>query len=175
MQSRTGAHPLSSDADLVSAFRDGDEAAFGQLIERHWGPCNRVALAVLHDPSAADDAAQEAFTALLDAVAKGDAPERVGAWLRGVTLNRARMQRRAAGRRTKREEAVGRARGEAAAPGEDAFARLHELTSHLPEDLRVPLELHYGLGCTHAEVAEMVGCPAGTASSRIRRGLERVR
>src|SRR5581483_2735511 len=45
----------------------------------------------------------------------------------------------------------------------------------LPLDLRAPLVLHFMEGRSHEEVAEVVGCPTGTASSRIRRGLERMR
>jgi RNA polymerase sigma-70 factor (ECF subfamily) len=45
----------------------------------------------------------------------------------------------------------------------------------LPLDVRVAVVLHFYEGQTHDEVAEVVGCPKGTASSRIRRGLEKLK
>lgn len=45
----------------------------------------------------------------------------------------------------------------------------------LPFDLRTATALHFYEGKSHNEVARAVGVPRGTASSRIRRGLEQLK
>src|SRR5438046_9400645 len=52
-----------SDADLVERARQGDAAAFGELIDRHRSAVFRAALAALGSHADAEDAAQEAFLA----------------------------------------------------------------------------------------------------------------
>src|SRR5438093_8995846 len=54
------------DVALVVRTLAGDRAAFGTLVQRYEEPVRRVARAVLHDVSDADDAAQDTFlTALM--------------------------------------------------------------------------------------------------------------
>src|SRR5713226_10176302 len=50
-----------TDAELVDRARQGDHAAFGDLVDRHRSAVYRAALAALRSPADAEDAAQEAF------------------------------------------------------------------------------------------------------------------
>ena len=50
-----------SDVDLVARARQGDPAAFGELVERHRTAVYRAALAALGSHADAEDAAQDAF------------------------------------------------------------------------------------------------------------------
>ncbi len=50
-----------SDVDLVARARQGDPAAFGELVERHRMAVYRAALAALGSHADAEDAAQDAF------------------------------------------------------------------------------------------------------------------
>ena len=50
-----------SDDDLVARARQGDPAAFGELVDRHRSAVYRAALAALGSHAEAEDAAQEAF------------------------------------------------------------------------------------------------------------------
>ena len=59
-------HGGEDDVALVVRTLAGDRAAFGTLVQRYEEPVRRVARAVLHDVSDADDAAQDTFlTALM--------------------------------------------------------------------------------------------------------------
>src|SRR5439155_1053313 len=62
----TGRRPSVSilcvtDADLVTRARQGDPAAFGELVDRHRAAVYRAALAALGSHADAEDAAQDAF------------------------------------------------------------------------------------------------------------------
>jgi RNA polymerase sigma-70 factor (ECF subfamily) len=50
-----------SDVDLVVRARQGDSAAFGELVDRHRNAVYRAALAALGSHADAEDAAQDAF------------------------------------------------------------------------------------------------------------------
>jgi RNA polymerase sigma-70 factor (ECF subfamily) len=50
-----------TDAELVARARDGDHAAFGDLVDRHRAAVYRAAMTALGSHAEADDAAQDAF------------------------------------------------------------------------------------------------------------------
>ena len=54
-------------------------------------------------------------------------------------------------------------------------ARLRQQLSGLTAAQRRVIELSYFGGHTHAEIAELIGCPLGTVKSRIRDALPRLR
>jgi RNA polymerase sigma-70 factor (ECF subfamily) len=171
---------LRTDEALVLAYaRDGDEAALGALVERHWARAWRMALRSLGDPAQAEDAAQEAMVAL----ARGARSFAPGAsfmpWFRAIVLNAVRMAGRGRGRRA-RHEAAAAGRASEAAPDETGARRVAaeevlDRLSALPHDHRSAIVLHYLEGLTHDEVAASLGCPRGTVATWIRRGVERLR
>ena len=164
---------MTSDEALYDAYRDrNDEAALRALVERHWPSVFRLARAIVRDAPAAEDVAQEALVRVVQAARAKKRLDPFAGSMRSVTVNEARMSLRSsiaasAGRRP--------ARAPSGASPLDPAATVREYTEGLDERVRLPLVLHYGLGLSHAEVGEAIGCPAGTASSRIRAGLEEVR
>jgi RNA polymerase sigma-70 factor (ECF subfamily) len=83
-----------TDADLVARARQGDAAAFGELIDRHRTSVYRAAMAALGSHADAEDAAQEAFLAAyrrLDSF-RGDASFKT--WLLTITWHQAINRRR---------------------------------------------------------------------------------
>jgi RNA polymerase sigma-70 factor (ECF subfamily) len=167
-----GMSEQASDEDLYRAYRDRrDEQSLRRLVGRHWSSSFRLALAVTGDPASAEDVAQEAFVRVVEAARRRKSLNPFGGWLRTVVLNRAKNERRSALRRARKEA---RARVSVSTPGGEEET-VRELVADLPEDLRDALVLHFGLGYTHAEVAEATGCPQGTAASRIRLGVDKLR
>ena len=83
-----------SDVDLVARARQGDAAAFGELVDRHRAAVYRTALAALRSPADAEDAAQDAFllaSRRLDSF-RGDASFKT--WLLTITWHQALNRRR---------------------------------------------------------------------------------
>ncbi|MGH9120573.1 MAG: RNA polymerase sigma factor, partial [Acidimicrobiales bacterium] len=85
-----------SDRSLLRAYADGDEGAFERLYRRHHARLHAHCLGLLlDDPSAAEDAVQEAFLRLCLRAARGvDETIGVGAWLSGEVTRRCRAQLR---------------------------------------------------------------------------------
>ncbi|WP_186813935.1 sigma-70 family RNA polymerase sigma factor, partial [Aeromicrobium flavum] len=63
-----------SDADLLTAVRDGDSVAYGALYERHQVAAMRLARQLMRGPDA-DDLVAEAFTKVLVTIQNGGGPQ----------------------------------------------------------------------------------------------------
>ncbi len=164
-----------TDEALFRALRETSASeSLSSLMERHWERSYRTALAILRDPASAEDAAQQAFVRVVEAARAGRELDPFAAWLKTVVVNEARMTLRSRRRRASHEEraAMDRSGG---AGDVDPVAGLREYAERLPEKLRIPLLLHYGLGLSHTEVAEALRVPRPTASTWIKSGVERLR
>ncbi len=168
-------------ADLARRLAAKEPAAVDDLLRRFWPPAYRIALQVTGDPSAAEDAAQEAFVRALQAAPTLEPGRPLRPWLFRIVSNTACNALRERGRRERREQAAARPE-RAATPGPDeAAARDEEVgavraaLASLSPRLRHALTLRYLEGLPLAEVAEVLGCPEGTVSSRVRRGLVALR
>lgn len=84
------------DAELqwVHAAKRGDQIAFRRLVETHARPLHRVCQRLLGDPSAAEDALQEAFLNAWRGLERFDGRSPFGAWMRRIAVNAALGQLR---------------------------------------------------------------------------------
>ena len=146
----------------------GSASAVEALFRAHWLSAYRAAYLVIHDASAAEDVAQEAFLAALRRLDTFDRKRPFGPWLHRIVVNRAIDWGR---RRQFRHEAE---LDEAPAPHipahifDDTVAALAELTV----EHRAMIVLRHLLGYTPGEIAEILEIPRGTVNSRLRRGLD---
>jgi RNA polymerase sigma-70 factor, ECF subfamily len=155
---------------LVRAAQRGSAEAFAELFRRHWPRAHRAAWLVVHDATAAEDVAQEAFLAAVRSLDRFDRGRPFGPWLHRIVVNRAIDYARA---RELRREVAGLAVDPAAppdrsAPADDLLAAL----AALPPDQRAVIVMRHLLGFTPGEIARALGLPRGTVNSRLRRGLD---
>lgn len=170
---------------LVSAARAGDQAAFGQLIERHESAVFRTALAALGRAEDAEDAAQEAFLVAWQKLPgfRGDATFRT--WLLTITWHKALDRRRRRSQWWRRTQWTSDAiaaehvrhpaedlAAESATPERAAVAR--DLARHvaveiaqLSPKLRDALLLATSGEYSYGEVAALLGIPLGTVKWRV--------
>ena len=66
---------LASDAELITAVRSGEVAAFGVLYERHVGAARAVAHQYSNSAADADDAVADAFQRVLTTIQGGGGPD----------------------------------------------------------------------------------------------------
>ena len=86
-----------SDAELIELARNGDRAAFGDLVERYQQVVFRTALAALRSREDAEEVAQDAMVSAFRKLGsfRGDASFKT--WLLTITWNRAMDRRRRVG------------------------------------------------------------------------------
>jgi RNA polymerase sigma factor (sigma-70 family) len=169
----------AADGPLLERFvRQRDEAAFEVLVWRHGPMVLSLCRRLLHNPHDAEDVLQATFLTLVRKASSIGKRESLGSWLYKVAY---RTALRARARAARRAAPGGRVEEVPAAPGADDAAwrelrpLLDEALGRLPEKYRTPIVLHYLQGKTHREVAEQLGCPMGTVSTRLIRGRELLR
>jgi RND family efflux transporter MFP subunit len=177
---RTAAPPAAAtDAHLLARWAVGrDEAAFELLVRRHGPMVLAVCRRALADPNDADDAFQATFLVLARKAGSVSRGEALAAWLHRVAVRAASRVRADRLRRTGREEG-----GVEVLPGtpepDPAWAELSrvldEEVDRLPARHRAAFVLCCLEGKTGEEAARVLGCPAGTVSSRLTRARERLR
>jgi RNA polymerase sigma-70 factor (ECF subfamily) len=154
----------------VRAAQRGSSEAFAELFRRNWPRAHRAAWLVVHDATAAEDVAQEAFLAAVRALDRFDRRRPFGPWLHRIVVNRAIDYARA--RELRHEVADAGVEppvfDRPDAPGDDVVAAL----SALPPDQRAVIVMRHLLGFTPGEIASALGLPRGTVNSRLRRGLD---
>ena len=84
----------SDDLDLVHASKNGDVAAFEQLVKRHDRKLLRVAQHVLHNREDSEDAVQEAFCKAFQNLGQFREDSQFLTWLIRITVNQALMKLR---------------------------------------------------------------------------------
>jgi RNA polymerase sigma factor (sigma-70 family) len=165
-------------ADLDSGFV-GVVHAYEQVVYS-------VALRLSRRPADAEDLAAEAFLHAYRALRNYDA-ERISSlalrpWLLTILRNIIRNAARDAARRPGPPSAFEPAEQPTTAPSveqqveqRDVARELGAVLGALPEIQRTAVVLRHVVGLSTSEVAEVLGCPDGTAKSHISRGLRRLR
>lgn len=175
----------AGDAALLAGFALDDPVVSAAFVRRFQGAVFGVAFGVTRDPALAEDVSQEVFVRAWRAASGYDVRRAsVLTWLLTITRNAAIDAVRA--RRATPTEAgvLDQLVQDATAPApdlqesavhrleaEEAVRRLHGVS---PEQARAVVLAVLG-GCTAAEVGEREGIPLGTAKTRIRTGLRRLR
>jgi RNA polymerase sigma-70 factor (ECF subfamily) len=162
-----------------------DPEAFERAYRDHRPYALAAALGILRDPPAAEDVVQEVFAQLWTRPGSFDATRgTLRSYVTVVARSRALDRWRT---RTARDAAIERFAAHAQAErhherSADELAARRERSARavsaidgLPAPQRQALLLAFGRELTAREIAEAVGVPVGTAKSRIRLGLQRLR
>ncbi len=176
---------IAADDALLSGYGDGDPTAAAAFIRRHQARVYGLAVSIVVDAAMAEDVAQEAFTRAWRHAATYD-PRRgsVPTWLltitRNVAIDTLRMRRSIPVDPTTLAALELHATGMGAEPGHaaelaDQAARLRTAMAELPEQQRRALVLAGLMGRTAKEVSENENIPLGTAKTRIRAGMHKLR
>ena len=173
----------ADDASLLAGLAIGDEAASTAFVRRFQAAVYGLALSVTREPGLAEDVSQEVFVRAWRAAGSYDARRAsVLTWLLTITRNAAIDSVRT--RRpppygghigaADRCDAPGRGTGTACYPRAGEQTRRATAPSLPTEQARAVVLAVIG-GCTAAEVGRHEDIPLGTAKTRIRAGLRRLR
>jgi RNA polymerase sigma-70 factor (ECF subfamily) len=162
------------DRQLVTAFLDGDHAAFDEIMTAHEGRVFSLCLRIMRQREAALDAVQETFITVFRKAHMYNGESAFSTWLYRVATNTCYDQLRKQKRR--RTEAVPEGRDPADARSQDEFVAIElrpDLTvalANLPEEFRSAVVLSDVEGLPLGEVAVVLDIPIGTVKSRVFRG-----
>lgn len=153
-------------------------------VSEYFARIHRAALMLTGSPWDADDLAQETFLVLSRKGHTFNGRSSLYTWLYGVMLNLERRNRRRQGVKKRKlrvlwEDAPLDEESHPAAETRLEVAEWkHSLWSRvarLPDDQRQAIVLRFSEGMSYDEIAETVGCPQGTAKSRVFYGLAALR
>jgi RNA polymerase sigma-70 factor, ECF subfamily len=160
-----------TDRELILASQVGDTEAFGQLVTRYQQAAYGHALTLLGDREAARDATQDAFLAAFRALRRLDQDRPFFPWLYVILRNRCYSILRS--RRPSQPLDDGQAISPDEPPDADAES-LKRALSRLPATDREILVLKYIDGRRYREIAEMLGVPVATVTSRLHAARHRL-
>lgn len=166
---------------MVARARDGDQRAFGLLVDRYHAGVYRLALSLVSEADAAQDVVQNAFLKAWRALEsfRGDAAFR--SWLFTIAANEARGQLRRRGRRRETAlDAVAPVEAKGPDPEEEAMvseeaARARRALASLPEKQRLSVSLRLDEGLSFREIGELIGSSEGAARVNYFHGIRRLR
>jgi RNA polymerase sigma-70 factor, ECF subfamily len=178
--------PPTSDQDLVARVTRGDSGALDELYQRHARSVYSLILHIVRDPSTAEDVTQDVFLKLWRQ-SESYRPERgaLSSWLLSVAHNRAidvvRRRRLREEYRLPETQDVGELVADGVLdPGDaagiaDMAIIVRRALQQIPEAQRRAIEMAFFQGKTHVEISEELGEPLGTAKTRIRLGMRKLR
>ncbi|WP_255467008.1 MULTISPECIES: ECF RNA polymerase sigma factor SigK [Aeromicrobium] len=175
--------PPEALAPLLKRCGLGDEYAFADLYDQVSPRIFGLVKRIIRDPAQSEEVTQEAFLEIWRQAARFDlARGSALAWMMTIAHRRAVDRVRSVEATSTRDVEYGHrhqaveydSTSEVVQSRMDA-QRVRKAMGSLTDTQRQAIELAYFRGCTHTEVATMLGVPLGTAKSRVRDGLIRLR
>ena len=160
-----------TDRELVLRAMNGDDAAFGVLVQRHERRVYNLAFRMLGRPEEARDAAQDALLSCYRRLGsfRGDAA--FSTWLHRIVVNACYdlLRKRA-------HEPLPQAEMTEPPPASDHADRaataidVQRALLTLPKEFRAVLIMHDAQGFPYEDIAATLEIPVGTVKSRLHRG-----
>lgn len=183
MRKKKGGVGERVDRSLLLDVTKGDQAAFETLYDQYVMPALGLAMKICGDRALAEDVVQETFLSIWRRPG-AYSPDRgtVSAYVLGMVHHKAVDAIRHEESLRRRERAalsqVEFSTGDELV--EEAWVsvrrdRVRRAVSRLSDAQREALELAYFEGLTYSEVADKLGIPLGTAKTRLRDGMIRLR
>jgi RNA polymerase sigma-70 factor, ECF subfamily len=171
-------------AALVTAARQGNRAAFGELTRRYRPRIYALALHLTGSTHDADDVAQETFLRAYNRLAEFRAASEFYTWVYRIAVNLALNVKRAHARRRTTSmddprvalavqvDALGDPRRQAEL--REVYTRLLAALDALPEAMSSTVVLVALQGLTHEQAGAILNCSPGTIAWRIHEARERL-
>ena len=157
------------DGALVRRCRDGDRAAFEQLVIRYEKPVYNAALRLLRDPEDAQDVAQTTFMRAFEHLADYDPNFKFYSWIYRIAVNESLnvLGRRRPYQQISGEEADGAPGPERLIEGEQARHAIDDALARISPELRAVIVLRHYMHLSYQDMSEVLVLPEKTVKSRL--------
>lgn len=173
------------DAHLVAKCLEGDDEAFGRLVDRYQGAVYATAFYYVGQAGPAEDITQDTLYAAYRNLNKLKDPNRFGPWLKGVACRTATNWLSRHGNKLKYETPLPHRRTvsiEDARPGprrqmerEERLAVVQRAIDSLPEEYRLPVVLRYLQEYSYEEISDYLGEPPDRVRGILQRAGRQLR
>ena len=168
--------------ELVERCRQGDEAAFRELVEQYKGLVFALTARSVPDRARAEDLAQEVFLRVHKGLPYFRGEAKLSTWIYRIVTNVLAAQRpdRTMTSLDAAPDGGGEARLQPLA-NDRAFGdlvlkdRLHKAIQRLPVPYQVLVNGHYLKGLRYEDLAEALGLPMGTVKTHLHRAKRQLR
>ncbi len=174
---------VTEELALVERFRQGDDSAFGEIVEQHAAEVAALANRLLGWPGDVDDVVQDVFVAAFVGLKKFRGESSLRTWLFTITVNQCRRYRFRRLRRPRlvtmedaettvesREQG-----GDKQAMDQETFARVRRAVQRLPRKYREIVVLRYLQGLEVSEICTLLGVTANVLQVRLNRARKRLK
>ena len=168
---------------LVASAREGDRAAFDELVRRTYVDTYTLAMRLTANEEDARDVVQESYLRAWKGIKRFRGDAQFSTWMYRITANAAatlvqKRRRRRAESLDKVDEPIDtsiEAQPEAAAESAIGLEDLARAVAALPPKLRSTVVLKDVYGLSHEAIAEDLGISVAAAKVRLHRGRKRLR
>jgi RNA polymerase sigma-70 factor (ECF subfamily) len=169
-----------SDQALLERYRNGDRAAFTELVVRYQRPLYNAAFWVLRNVEDANDITQIVFLKVAEQLDDYDPQYKFFSWIYRIAVNESLNLLR----RNKREEALDddvelpgseRSNPESQFGEAEVSRRIRSALMSLPTNDRVVLSLRHFSECSYQEIGQILDLDEKTVKSRLYEARHRLR
>jgi RNA polymerase sigma-70 factor (ECF subfamily) len=179
---------LDPDAALMLRVKQGDMAAFTELVDKYKQPVLNLAYRMLRDATEAEDLAQVVFVQVYKSAHRYQIASKFSTWMftiaRNLCLNEIRRRTRhptdsLEGHQADHDDQPGRQFEDVTtcSPPENVLhgeleQKIEEALAELPENQRTAVVLCRGEELSYEDIAKVLGCSVAATKSLIHRGRE---
>ena len=184
-------HSIEEDSLLISRFKQGDETAFTELIQKYSRRIYQIAWAILQNREDAEEVTQDTFIRIHRALPSFRGDSQFTTWIHTIAANLAKNKYQwNKSRGTLSNVSMNASQDESEQtldfPDEhpspqqqilwsERSQQLQQALAEMPETYKQALLLHNVDGLQYDEIASILQCEIGTVKSRIARAREFLR
>lgn len=167
----------TDEAKLIAQSIDGDQEAYGTLVDRYKNALYRHCFAIVRNEDAAEDIAQETFITAFFKLKTYNAEYKLGTWLFKIATNKALNYLKKSAREVATDDSlIGRITSPHRSPVQHAEdTELHEAVQRLAPKYRAVVSLYYWQGMSYQEIGLVLHVPEGSVKGWMNRAKIQLR